>query len=418
MSILVEWGREFPVSGNIPQLLDTIINRFRPVRTVIRTLYHITFLFKDSSLLIIPVKFLQSLPACQTLRSYLLNPTNPLPETLFHRPPPQFSIVSLQIVYDLDQSDPFFVLFRDNFTYDVLRITPEAVLPEPETMLLTMQEGTLRQVSVQSGLIALMTETDGKFTVYCAKFHLLDPISGWSLQCELDSECEVDIQPPCIYFWRPDGLFGCSLDQTGRRRFPRPLVSVLGGSVVRVQTFGQFLAYDNATREIVEVYGKNKKVCTTLAGEGEYCDMVLLGNRLFAVGKTEIAVFDVVSGECVGQVGVPRTEQWIISANRSYGAVFIGSRAFTVSKAEVGPYISLHGSRGLIVSQLKKAKEAVGTVAAPVLMMANRSPYLAAVLNADDIAAECRRRGAPGTIQEFVRPTLLKLHDLLLNKPP
>jgi hypothetical protein len=35
MSLLLEWGREFPVSGNIPQLLDTIVNRFRPVRSVV-----------------------------------------------------------------------------------------------------------------------------------------------------------------------------------------------------------------------------------------------------------------------------------------------------------------------------------------------------------------------------------------------
>jgi hypothetical protein len=124
-----------------------------------------------------------------------------------------------------------------------------------------------------------------------------------------------------------------------------------------------------------------------------------------------------VSGEVIARTEVAKTKKWIIGVNGSYGAVFIGSKAFTVSRAEVGPYITLYGNRGLIVSELKKAKQTVGTVAAPVLMMANRSTYLAAVLNADDIASECRRRSSPGTIQEHVRPTLLKLHDLLLNKP-
>jgi hypothetical protein len=281
-----------------------------------------------------------------------------------------------------------------------------------------MQEGQLRRVTIQSGLIALMIETDGKFPVYCAKFNLLNPISGWALQCETDSECELDIQPPCLYLWRPDGLYGCALDQTGRRRFPRPLVPVMTGAVVRVETLGQFLAYDNVTHEIVEVYGKNKRVCTTLAiANVEYSAMVVLGNRVFATAEKEISVLDFVSGEVIAQTEVPKTEKWIVNVNRSYGAVFIGSRAFTVSRSEVGPYITLYGSRGLIVSELKKAKQTVGTVAAPVLMMANRSTYLAAILNADDIATECRRRSPPGTIQEHVRPTLLKLHDLLLNKP-
>jgi hypothetical protein len=61
---LQEWGREFPVSGNIPQLLDSIVHRWKPIRDGIWTLYYLSVLFEDSSLLIVPVRFLQSVQCC------------------------------------------------------------------------------------------------------------------------------------------------------------------------------------------------------------------------------------------------------------------------------------------------------------------------------------------------------------------
>jgi hypothetical protein len=51
-----------------------------------------------------------------------------------------------------------------------------------------------------------------------------------------------------------------------------------------------------------------------------------------------------------------------------------------------------------MLSELKKAKETEGTAAAPILMMMNRSMSLAEALNAEAIAAECRRQSSPGTI--------------------
>ena len=97
--------------------------------------------------------------------------------------------------------------------------------------------------------------------------------------------------------------------------------------------------------------------------------------------------------------------------------MFIGKSAFTVSKADIGPLINLYSEEAELLAQMRKAKQTAGTVAAPIMLLANRSPYLAATIMADDIANECERAAVPGTIQESVRPMLLRLNDLLLHKP-
>jgi hypothetical protein len=414
---LIPWGSEFPVSGNIPNILDSIVHRLRPVRSVIRTLFNITFLFEDSTLLIIPVRVLQSAHACQALRNYLANPTNPLPDDLYFLKAGS-AIVSIQVVYEPEDPDPFFVIFKADFTYDTLHLKAEAIVRSPEPVMLTIQEGELRQVYIKNGFIALVTETEAKFTVYCARFQGANElITGWALQTELTALCEIDIQPPALYFFKPEGLFGCSLDHSGRRRFPRPLVPVISDPVVSIQSPSQFLVFSKATREISEVTGRKAKAIVRLDGQNDYQAMVVLGNRAFAVADEAIDTCDVVTGEIVTSMAVPKTEKWIVSLEESYGLVFVGTKSFTISKAEVGPYIALYAPKGVLLGELKKARYQVGTVAAAILMMANRSGYLAAMINKDDIAVECRKQSPPGSLQEHVRPVLMKLHDLLQNKP-
>jgi hypothetical protein len=248
---------------------------------------------------------------------------------------------------------------------------------------------------------------------------VLEPVMRWALQCEFEGHFDVGIEPPALYFINPSGLYGCSLDHSGRRRFPRPLVPVIRKPVIRVRSLNLSLVFNPDTKEVLEVMGRALRRFSLLAYDGtaSYKALVALGNRIFGAAEESIDTFDLVSGELIDSVAVPKTEKWIVSLEKSYGAVFVGTKSFTVSRGEVGPFINLYGPSTQVMAQLQKAKDRVGTVAVPILMMANRSTYLAAVLNQDDVATECRKQTAPGTIQEHIHPTLMKLHDLLLNKP-
>ena len=128
-------------------------------------------------------------------------------------------------------------------------------------------------------------------------------------------------------------------------------------------------------------------------------------------------IIDFVSGELQSETNVPKTDEWIVSFDNSYGAVILGNKSFSICRANIPPLINLFAPKNELKEELKKAKEATGTVATPIILMANRSPYLAATLMKDELQAEISTNPIPGSMQEFLRPTLVKINTLLKEKP-
>jgi hypothetical protein len=194
-------------------------------------------------------------------------------------------------------------------------------------------------------------------------------------------------------------------------------VPVIVGAVVRVYTEASFLVYKVDTHQIAEVTGRKVKILCSLKTDAVYSQMIAIGNRTIGLSQNSIDSFDIISGDNASTFSVAPTEKWILSVEPSYGIVAVGTKSYTISKAGIGPYITLYGRKEYVVDELRKVKEKAGTVAAPLLLMSNRSTYLAAVLSADDIAKEIQNQPLPGSIQDCVRPMVMTLHDLLLHKP-
>ena len=412
---LVEWGREFPVSGNIPSVLDSIVHSFRPLRSLVRSLTVIVFLFEDSSLLALPVSFLQSVRNVQDLQAFVSGGGS-VPNGVVFK---ENSVKVVELV-SVSDSAPVFFAFKEDFTYDVIATEKDGslIVREGEQTGLSAEMGEIKRIVVENSVVSALCECDGKIRVFSAKVKCGSPISGWSLQCEVDEVCEVVNQPPCLYVVKSDGVYGCALDEKGLRRFARPLSEVAKGRFVRVRCFSGFYVCDRETLEISRIAGKQRIGMCKLETENRGIqELVALGNRVFALSPHLIEMFDLVTGSLVSSFEQPGTEKWITSVESNFGLVFVGAKCFTVSRTDVAPLINLYTDEKEMLRQMRSVKQSVGTVAAPILIMANRSPYLAAKLMAEDIANECEKPPIPGTLQEKVRPMLMKLNDLLLHKP-
>ena len=411
----VEWGREFPVSSmNIPKLFDSIVHSFRPVRSVIRSLTVIVFLFEDSSVLAIPVSFLQQAQNVQALQAFVNNSDSQPPSGIV------FVENSTKVVdlVSASESFPVFFVFKEDFTYDIISFGNDGVLQLHQGEPMTLGAGQIKKVVVQNSIISVVCENEGKLSVFSAKLKISDPIGGWALQCDIDELSEIVNQPPCLYVLKSDGVYGCALDDKGLRRFARPLVEVSLGKFIRVSSFTGFYVFDIETLEISRISGKTKTLVCKLAIDHKQIQRVIaIGNRIFVLSSHSIETFDFLSGELVSSFDTPETDHWILSVESSYGAVFIGTKCYTLSRTEIGPLFNLYADESELIEQMRSVKQSVGTVAAPILMLANRSPYLAAKLMAEEIANECEKPPIPGTLQEKVRPMLMTLNDLLLHKP-
>jgi hypothetical protein len=414
---LTEWGREFPVTGSIQHLLDSIAHRFRPLTVVSRTLHAVSFLFDDSSVLILPFKFFQNSQYCQTLRAFIANPSLSPPEGKFFI---QFDspVIGFFSIDPTAESVPMVIVFKENGTYDIIRAGPETNYREDQNVALNLPQGQMRRIFVQNGMVAVIIEDDGHFFVYSARFSLFEPMNRWTLQCEVPGVCHLDIQPPVLYVLDGTGISGCAFDASSNRQFPRALTRIADGKFIRVRSFADFAVYNPENSQILVVRVRKMKRVSTLRSErNDFQELFLIGNRIFRLSPDLVEVIDAVSGETIRSETVWNTPRWITSFEPNYGAVFIGSRSFTISKTEIAPLINLRAPRGELLDLMKKAKDNIGSIAGAIVLMSDRSPYLAVSLAADDIAREVADPPAPGTIQATVRPVLSRINSLLQNKP-
>jgi hypothetical protein len=393
------------------------VHRFRRLTVVSRTLHAVSFLFEDSSALILPFKFFQNAQLCQSLRAFLTNPSLTPPEGKFFI---QFDspVIGLFSIDPTIDSVPMVIAFKENATYDIIRAGPETNYREDQNVPLNLPPGDVRRIFVQNGMVAMIIEEGGHFFVYSTRFSLFEPMNKWTVQCEVSGVCHLEIQPPVLYVLYADGIAGCSFDASGNREFPRELTRIADGTFARVRSFGDFTVYRPDTRQILSVRVKKLKRISTLTSEKENVqELFLIGNRVFRLSPDVIDVIDAASGDTIGSESVWNTPQWITSFEQNYGAVFVGARSFVVSKTEIAPLVDLRAPRGELLELMKKARQNVGSVAGAILLMADRSPYLAVSLAADEIAKEVSQPPVPGTIQSQVRPVLTRIHELLLNKP-
>jgi hypothetical protein len=214
-------------------------------------------------------------------------------------------------------------------------------------------------------------------------------------------------------------MFGCALNHDGLRKFPRPLVKVTNGPVKAISSISGFFVFIGATNEVIRVHGRDMKSLCMLATQrsGWIQDLTMIGNTIFALSNECIETFDCLSGELLSSIKVPATEKWISSVDQSCGAIFIGAKCYSISRFGIDPLIDLYAGQKELLEQLRRVKDAVGSVAGPLLVASNRSPYLAATLLHGEISDECNKPPVPGTIQEHVRPILNELGFLLVHRP-
>ena len=62
---IVEWGKEFPISGNLVNFFNNLLSFGSKTKQVIRTLTTILILYNDNTVLMIPILMLQNLKTCE-----------------------------------------------------------------------------------------------------------------------------------------------------------------------------------------------------------------------------------------------------------------------------------------------------------------------------------------------------------------
>jgi hypothetical protein len=202
------------------------------------------------------------------------------------------------------------------------------------------------------------------------------------------------------------------------REVPRELTPIVSGSFRPLRTFTDFAVVNVDTLELSLVKGRNLKCITTLVTEKvDFQELFLIGNRIFGLAPNLIDVFDAVTGRLVMSKAVDNTDRWFVSFEQNFGAVFVGAKSFTISKSEITPLINLAAPRRELVELMRKAHENVGSVAAGIVLVADRSPYLAVTLAEPEIQKELSVVAPQGTIQSHVAPILTRLNDLLRNRP-
>lgn len=409
MTNLTEFGNDFPISNGIKSVLDRC-KSYKPVVRFVRTLLAVCYVYDDNSILILPLRLLQTSKACREIAEYISNPQSKTYTGIL------FTKYSGKIreVSSLPGDIPKFMVILesgDAYTY-VFPIDSDPVTSTKRFNL----AGLIESCKIYYPYIVCYIKESEKCIVYAAT--LLNENLKWSKQCITAEINPFVVQAPSIYIIKEDGLYGCALDETGQRIFPRELTKVFDGKgLVPIRmTKGLFLYYPE-TSEILKIEGK--KITRSKLNE-KACDAQILfaiGPVLIGLCQKSIIEFDFVSGQLKYEKEVAETKNWILSLESSYGAVMFGSVSYSLANSSVPPLINLFASPKEIKDQLMHAKTATGTVATPIILMANRSPYLAATLMKDELKAELSITPAPGSMQEFLRPALQKINALLQNKP-
>ena len=431
---IVEWGAEFPVSTSISPILYLFTHKFKKLRSFIRVLHSILFLYEDSSILVLPIASLQTRDSIQQIQKFVETREKPPPSILYYENKCRVvDAISLPSNDSKNDKLPIFIVFKENFKYDLIRTTNDKSIAFKSDEPMTLQDGILCHVVIQSNFISIITrprqdtknETNEqdehiKYTVYFGSFSLSNYIaSSWGLQCEIDEiPSTIYARVPTLYFLKHDGVYGCSLDTKGYRRFPRPLTPIsLSDHYLKVISLQGFYIFDTNSLTIYQIVGKNlQKICPVHCDE-KILSLILIGSRVFALSEDSIFVFDILTGDLVHKLNTEKAQSWITSLEESYGLVFSGGKNYTLSKTEIPPLINLYADRNELMNQMMKVQKNVGTVAAPILLLSNRSPYLAATLLSDEINKEVNQPAIEGSMQAQIKPTLERLNHLLNNVP-
>ncbi|EAX89214.1 hypothetical protein TVAG_084450 [Trichomonas vaginalis G3] len=409
MTYLSEFGSDFPISNGIKSVFD----KCRSLKTVtrfIRTLLSVCYAYEDNSLLIIPLKYLQTSKACREIIDYISNPQQkPFSGIIFTKFQCKITEIS-----SLPSDTPKFIVVLESGEYITYLINNDA---EPTIVSKRFSiAGLVDTCKVFFPYLACYVKENDKYNVYAAS--LIAPNFTLGKQCITNKIYPFYVTSPSVYIIKDDGLYGCSLDETGQRIFPRELSLVVEAKgLVHIRTNSGFYLYQPDTSEILRVEGR--KITSTKLDEKarEASILFAIGPVLIGLCKKSIIEFDFINGNVKAEKETKETDSWILSLEESYGAVMLGSGAYSLSRTSVPPTINLFASPKEIKEQLKRAKEATGTVATSIILMANRSPYLAAVLMKDELKAEIATAPPPGSLQDFLRPTLIKINNLLQSKP-
>ena len=410
MNLLSEFGTDFPVSGGLKNVFDKC-RQHKKVKKFIRTLISVCYLYEDNTILVIPLSVLQTTQLCRVITDFLSDTTMQMPMGIYYAQISNNILDCCSIPGDI----PKFLFVQDNLTLRFITISEEfQVNVNTETIKIS---GNIVRSSIHYPYIVCQTRSeDGKYNIYATS--LLNMNKNYSIQCQTETESDFYIYPPTLYSVDKGGIKGCSFDETGQRQFPRKLNSVLEAeNLIHVNTLSGFYVFDRNSVEIIKIQGKTI-TRMKLDDKVKNCkQLFVLGPYIFCLLEDSIITLDFISGELKSEMNVPKTEEWLVSLEKSYGAVCIGEKSFSISRTNVPPLINLFASPSELKEELKIAKEATGTVATPIILMANRSPYLAATMMKDEIEKEISSAPPPGSMKEFLRPSLLKIHKLLQEKP-
>ena len=410
MNLLSEFGTDFPVTGGLKNVFDKC-KQHKKVKKFIRTLISVCYLYEDNTILIIPLSALQTTQLCRIVTEYLSDTTLQMPMGIYYAQLTNIILDCCSIPGDI----PKYLFVQDNSTLRYISISEDyQINVNTETIKIS---GNIISSSIQYPYVICQTKSeDGKYNVYASS--LLNLNKNFSIQCQTENISDFYICSPTLYSIDQTGIKGCAFDETGQRQFPRKLNLVLEAeNLIHVKTLSDFYVFDNNTVELIKIQGKT--IIRTKLDERvkDSKKLFVLGPYLFCLPENSIITLDFISGEFKSDMIVPKTDEWLISLEKSYGAVCIGEKSFSISRTNVPPLINLYANPSELKEELKIAKEATGTVATPIILMANRSPYLAATLMKDEIENEINSTPPPGSMKEFLRPSLFKIHKLLQEKP-
>lgn len=404
----VEFGNEFPTTGNTKQILNEMINS-KPLVNLVRILNAIVFVY-DFSYIVLPVQALQNTAFLHTIHDFIANNEN-VPENIVYKKN-EAKIIDVR-TNNLDEV----LLFMENYMYDVVNVGADGKVDITEQINLTINEGELKRVFLNNNIITLLTKNSQNYHVYSAVFLRNEPITKWGFQCEVEEECEIYTCSHVLYVIKKDGVYGCALDEDGNRRFPRLLNLIFQtNSFLIVKSITDLYIFNKEDQKIYQINGKS--ACTICNLDvSDVSNMIFIENYIYALSSSSIFVFSSITGELINQQDVPECKQWIISLEQSYGIVLIGSKSFAISKYDIPPRINLNSEDDELIRNMEMIIKKTGTVIPSLLQLSLRSPVLAITMLENEIKNELKTNYPIKSLQNLAKPSLQKLYELIQSKP-
>ena len=417
---LVEWGTDFPVSGKIQAVLFSLTHKYKGLKMFIRTLNTILLLYDDSSIVVIPISSLQEKATVESIQSFIEGGKKP-DELLYIEN--KFQVVDIFSLKSENDDFPILLIYKENFTFDMIQTSNNKATLIKSNEPMKIFASHLRRVFINNGLITIVTQKDDeqKYTIYSAMYSASHKENSWAMQCETETlPTYIYASPPSLIFLNQNGMFGCSLDSKGYRKFPRPLIPIVESpQILYVKSVDDFYYYNKNDSTLYKIIGKrHKKICCLKVDN--LLDIAVFRSRIFCTTDSSIHVYDIITNQEIQTFQVTKlssVKEWKISLEDSYGIVFVGEKNYTISKTEIPPLINIYADKNDLMQQMKKVQDRIGTIAAPIVLISNRSSFLAATLLSDEIKDEVSKPAPKGSLQAIVKPTLEKLNQLIQEKP-